>query len=163
MHAALRAANSHASTTALPLPPWLSPWLYICSCGRHLRVVHDPRLLASAVPPPGASVSWCLPCPAAASPGRAVAAGASEGAAAARAAAVPAGLRRGLHLWRGLQRAQAERRPQRFQAVMSGMDAAAIAAERHFSPHKARRPTQQCAAMCHLAAHTRKCPCLGRP
>ena len=34
--------------------------------------------------------------------------------------------------------AHGERRPQRFQAIVSGMDAAAIAAERHYSPHKAR-------------------------
>jgi hypothetical protein len=29
-----------------------------------------------------------------------------------------------------------ERRPQRFQAIVSGIDARSIAAERHFSPHK---------------------------
>ena len=29
-----------------------------------------------------------------------------------------------------------ERRPQRFQAVVSGMDPSSIAAERHYSPHK---------------------------
>lgn len=32
--------------------------------------------------------------------------------------------------------AHGERRPQRFQAVVSGMDPASIAAERHYSPHK---------------------------
>ena len=29
-----------------------------------------------------------------------------------------------------------ERKPQRFQAVVSGMDATSVAAERHFSPRK---------------------------
>ncbi len=41
--------------------------------------------------------------------------------------------------------AHGERRPQRFQAVVSGMDSASIAGERHYSPHKARallRPLQ---------------------
>ena len=32
--------------------------------------------------------------------------------------------------------AHGERRPQRFQAVVSGMDPTSIAAERHYSPHK---------------------------
>ena len=32
--------------------------------------------------------------------------------------------------------AHGERRPQRFQAVVSGMDAGSIAAERHYSPRK---------------------------
>ena len=31
-----------------------------------------------------------------------------------------------------------ERKPQRFQAVVSGMDATSVAAERHFSPRKVR-------------------------
>jgi len=39
-----------------------------------------------------------------------------------------------------------ERKPQRFQAVVSGMDTASVAAERHFSPRKAR-------ALPHARAH----------
>ncbi len=41
-----------------------------------------------------------------------------------------------------------ERKPQRFQAIVSGMDTASVAAERHFSPRKAR-------ALLHARAHAR--------
>lgn len=41
--------------------------------------------------------------------------------------------------------AHGERRPQRFKAVVSGLDASRIAAERHFSPHKVWPPPfEQC-------------------
>jgi len=40
-----------------------------------------------------------------------------------------------------------ERKPQRFQAIVSGMDTASVAAERHFSPRKAR-------ALLHARART---------
>ncbi len=36
--------------------------------------------------------------------------------------------------------AHGERRPQRFKAIVSGLDASRIAAERHFSPHKVWHP-----------------------
>lgn len=49
--------------------------------------------------------------------------------------------------------AHGERRPQRFKAIVSGMDANSIAAERHFSPHKVTSAFRLACAASHIAAH----------
>ncbi|BDA43750.1 probable chaperone protein DnaJ at C-terminar half [Coccomyxa sp. Obi] len=48
--------------------------------------------------------------------------------------------------------AHGERRPQRFKAVVSGLDASRIAAERHFSPHKVQAAAAGAMALVGLAA-----------
>ncbi|KAK9915278.1 hypothetical protein WJX75_007018 [Coccomyxa subellipsoidea] len=48
--------------------------------------------------------------------------------------------------------AHGERRPQRFKAIVSGMDASRIAAERHFSPHKVQAAAAGAMALIGVAA-----------